>query len=87
MFHGLLVAPQAVTSVLSVADSFSNQEMRTFGRIRAHESTSETLTQVCEGEKQSQLLSTTLSLLFWRRIKLVVHFREEFLSFLCCGTS
>ena len=45
------------------------------------------LTQVCEGEKQSQLLSTTSPLWFWRRIRLVVHFREKFLSFLCCGTS
>ena len=45
------------------------------------------LTQVCEGEKQSQFLSTTSPLWFWRRIRLVVHFREKFLSFLCCGTS
>ena len=45
------------------------------------------LTQVCEGEKQSQLLSTTSSLWFWRRISLVVHFRDKFLPFLCCGTS
>jgi len=44
------------------------------------------LTQVCEGEKQSQLLSTTSPLWFWRRIRLVVHFRDKFLSFLCCGT-
>jgi len=44
-------------------------------------------TQVCEGEKQSQFLSTTSPLWFWRRIRLVVHFRDKFLSFLCCGTS
>jgi len=44
-------------------------------------------TQVCEGEKQSQLLSATSPLWFWRRIRLVVHFRDKFLSFLCCGTS
>jgi len=37
------------------------------------------LTQVCEGEKQSQLLSTTLPLWFY--------FRDKFLSFMCCGTS
>ena len=42
------------------------------------------LTQVCEGEKQSQLLSNISPLCFWRQIKLVVHFREKFLSFLCC---
>jgi len=45
------------------------------------------LTQACEGGKQSQLLSTTSPLWFWRRTKLVVHFRDKFLSFLCCGTS
>ena len=47
------------------------------------------LTQVCEGEKQSQLLTTTSPLWFWRRIRLLVHFRDKFfvLSFLCCGTS
>ena len=45
------------------------------------------LTQVCEGEKQSQFLSITSLLWFWRRIRLVVHFRDKFLSFLCCGTS
>ena len=44
------------------------------------------LTQACEGEKQSQLLSTTSLLWFWRRIRLVVHFRDKFLSFMCCGT-
>jgi len=36
---------------------------------------------MCEGEIQSQLLSTTSSLWFWRRIRFVVHFRDEFLSF------
>jgi len=45
------------------------------------------LTQVCEGGKQSQLLSTTSPLWFWRRIRLVVHFRDRFLSLLCCGAS
>jgi len=39
------------------------------------------LTQVCEGEKQSPLLSTTSPLWFWRRIRLVVHFRENFCLF------
>jgi len=38
----MLVAPQALESVLPVADSFSNKEMRRFSRIRAHQSTSKT---------------------------------------------
>ena len=45
------------------------------------------LTQVCEREKQSHLVSTTSPLWFWRRIRLVVYFRDKFLSFLCCVTS
>jgi len=36
----------------------ANKEMPAFTRIRAHQSTSET--QVCEGQKQSQLLLITL---------------------------
>jgi len=39
------------------------------------------LTQVY-GKKQSQLLSTTSPLWFWRRIRHVIHFRDKFLSFL-----
>jgi len=42
MFHWMLVAPQAVKSVFPVEDLFSNQEMRTFSRIWAHQSASET---------------------------------------------
>jgi len=38
----MLVASQALKSVLPVADSFSDKEMRTFSRISAHESTRET---------------------------------------------
>jgi len=38
----MLVAPQALKSVLPVEDSFSDKEMHTFSRIRAHQSTSET---------------------------------------------
>jgi len=38
----MLVAPQALKSLLPVEDSSSNMEMRTFNRIRAHQSTSET---------------------------------------------
>jgi len=41
MFHWMLVASQALKNVLPVEDSFSNKEMRTFCRIRAHQSTSE----------------------------------------------
>ena len=83
----MLVAPQALKNVLSVEDSFSDKEMRTFGRIRAHQSTSETFNTSLRRKKQSQLLSTTSPLWFWRRIRHVVHFLEKFLSFLCCGAS
>jgi len=63
------VAPQALKSVLQVADSFSNNEMRTFSRIRAHQSRSETInTSFWRRKTQSQLLSTTSSLWFWRRM-------------------
>jgi len=36
-------APQALKCVLPVVESFSNKEMRTFGRICAHQSTSDTI--------------------------------------------
>jgi len=42
MFHWMLVVPQALKSVLLVEDAFSNKEIRSFSRIRAHPSTSET---------------------------------------------
>ena len=42
MFHWMLVAPQALKNVLPVADSLCNQELRTFCRIGAHQSASET---------------------------------------------
>jgi len=38
----MLVAPQALKSVLPVEDSSSIKEIRTFSRIGAHQSTSET---------------------------------------------
>jgi len=38
----MLVTPQALKSALPVEDSFSDKEMNTFSRIRAHPSTSET---------------------------------------------
>ena len=72
----MLVAPQALKSVLPVADSFSNKEMRTFSRISADISLLVKQTQVCEGEKQNQLVSTTSPLWFWQP-RLVVHFRDE----------
>jgi len=43
MFLWMLVAPQALKSVLPVADSFSNNEMRTFSHIRTHQPASETI--------------------------------------------
>jgi len=39
----MLAAPQALKSLFSVEDSFSNQEMRTLSCIRTHQSTSETI--------------------------------------------
>jgi len=47
----------------------------------------EHLTQVCEGEKQSQLLSTTAPLRFWQRIRHIRYISVTSLSFPCCGTS
>ena len=85
MFHWMLVAPQALKSVLPVEDSFSNKEMRTFSRIREHQSTRKTFNTRLWRKKQSQLLSTTSPLWFWQRIKLVVRFCDK--SFLCYGTS
>ena len=79
----MLVAPQALKSVLPVADSFSDNEMRTFSRVGAHQPTVKHL--YCEGGKQIQLLSTTSPLYFWQRRRLVVHFRDKCLSRLCCG--
>jgi len=67
--------------LLPVEDSSSNKELRTFSRIRDISLQVKHLTQVLEGGKQSQLLLTTSSLWFWRRIRLVVHFRDKFLSF------
>jgi len=89
MFHWMLVASQAIKSVLRVANFFSNKKRRTFSRsLYAHISLQvKHLTQVCEGEKQSQFLSNTLPLWFWWRMRLVVHFRDKILSFMCCGTS
>jgi len=46
MFHWMPLAPQALKSVFPVADSFSNKKMRTFSRICAHQSTSETNTSL-----------------------------------------
>jgi len=47
----------------------------------------EALRTCCSGFPIATLLSTTSALWFWRRIRFVVHFRDEFLSFLCCETS
>ena len=49
----MLVDPQALKSVLPVEDSFSNTEMRTFSRIRAHQSTCETFYNFVEKNNAS----------------------------------
>ena len=72
--------------VLPVTDSISNKEIRTFS-IRTHQSTHETINTTLCRRKTKQLLSTISALWFWRRIRFVVHFRDEFLSFLCCRIS
>jgi len=78
----MLVAPQALKSMLPIEDSFSNKEMRTFNRIHTHQSTSETFNTSLWRTKTSKLLSITSPLWFWQRIRLVVHFHVKFLSFL-----
>jgi len=45
----MLVAPQAPKSVLPVVDAFCNNKMRTFSRIRAHQSAAG-VTNHCETE-------------------------------------
>jgi len=47
----MLVAPQALKNVLPVENSFSNKEMRTFSRIRAHQSASETFNTLLSRRK------------------------------------
>jgi len=79
----MLVAPQALKSMLPVEDSFSTIIRQCAHLVvSAHISLQvKHLTQVCEGQKQSQLLSITSPLWFWRLIRLVVHNRDKFLSF------
>jgi len=64
----MLVATQAIESVLPVEDSVSKKQAHLV--VSGHISLQvKYLTQVCEGEKQSQLLSIYSPLGFWRRIK------------------
>jgi len=52
-------APQALNSVLPVVESLVNKEMRTFGRICAHQSTSEIINNLVKKRNKasfSQLL-------------------------------
>jgi len=72
-------------SVHPVTDSFSNKKMHTFS-IHAHQSTCETVSTSLWRRKTKPASFNDLGLWFWRSIKFVVHFRDEFLSFLCCGT-
>ena len=55
----MLVAPQALKSVIPVEDLFSNKEMRTFRRIRAHQSTSETFKTSLKAGKNNQAKQQT----------------------------
>ena len=89
MFHWLLVEPQALKSLFSVEYVFLIRKCPHLV-VSAHVSLQVLrLTHVCEGEKQSQLLSTTSPRWFWRMAanKTVVHSRNMFLSILRCGTS
>jgi len=77
----MLVAPQALESVFPVEDSFLIRKRAHFV-VSAHISLQvKHLTQVCEGEKQSQPLSTTSPLWFWRQIRLVAHSVTRFCLF------
>ena len=87
MFHWLLVAPQALKSVLPVAGCFSDKEMCTFSRIRAHQSTSYTFNTSLWRRKAKPASVNFFAFVVWRRIRFVVHFHDKFLSFLCWGTS
>jgi len=71
----MLVAPQALKSVIPVEDFFTTVIKKCAHFASAHISLQvKHLTQVCDGEKQSQLLLTTSLLWLWRRIRLLVHF-------------
>jgi len=91
MFYWFFVDFQAFKSVLPVAESFSNQEMRTFNRICAYHSTSETIsTSLWRRETKSASINyfavvvlatnkTCGAIPWW--------VSDEFLSFLCCGST
>jgi len=81
----MLVAPQALKSVLPVTDSFSNKEMRTFSRIRAHQSTSKRINTSLWRRKTKPASVTYFAVLATN--KTCGTFRDKFLSFLCCGAS
>jgi len=84
----MLVAPQVLKSVLPVEDFFSKKEMRTFSRIRAHYVVYKGNIYTSLRRRKTKPASVKyFAIVFWRRMRLVVHFRDKFLSFLCCGTS
>jgi len=74
-------------SVLPVADSFSNKEMRTFNRIRAHQSTSETINKSLWRRKTKPASFNDFGVMILVTNKICGALRDEFLSFLFCGTS
>jgi len=76
--------------VLPVEDSFSNQKMRTFSRIRAHQSSSETFNTSLRKRKTKPASVNYFAIEVMghgNEYNIVVHLRETFLSFLYCGTS
>ena len=87
MFHWMLVVPQALKSVLPVEDSFSNEEMRTFSRIRAHQYTSETFTTSLWRKKTKPASLNYFAIVVLATNTTCGTFPWEVSVFLCCGTS
>jgi len=75
------VASQAFKGVLPVEDSFSIWEMRTFSRIGAHQSTSETF-NASLWKKTKPASINYFATVVLAHIRCVIHFRDKFLSFL-----
>jgi len=87
MVHWLLVAPQALKSVPPVAGSFSNKEMRTFSRIRAHQSTRETMNTSLWRRKTKPASFNDFGVVVQAPNKICGAFPWRVSVFLCCGAS